>query len=125
MYRTIIAFILLASTLSAHEMTPTYPKMRLSYLEGAYETTMMLFNRRPEVSFYSIDVFDENFEPIPFATPYRIIQVDHLQREQFSVYIRSADLDRATYICTSSKIARSNTSRTAVASRICSKIRKD
>jgi len=125
MYRTIIAVILWAGQLSAHEMTPTYPKMRLSYLEGAYETTMSIFNRRPEVRFYQIDVFDESFEPIPFATSYRIIQVEHLQRAQFDVYIRRVDLENATYICTSSKIARSDSSRTAIASRICSKIRKD
>lgn len=125
MYRTIIAAALAASSVAAHEMTPTYPEMRISFIEGVHQTSLTLFNRREEIEFYQIEVFTESFEGVPFATPYRIVAAPHLQRVQFDVYIRDTDLDQAHYICTSSKISRADTSRQAVTSRICSKIRKD
>lgn len=125
MYRTIIASVIVATSATAHEMTPTYPEMRISFLEGVYQTSLTLFNRREEIEFYQVEVFTESFESVPFATPYRILASPHLQRIQFDVYIRESDLDQAHYICTRSKVARADTSRQAVTSRICSKIRKD
>ena len=60
--------MLLCSNAVAHEMTPTYPKWKVSYIEGVKTTTMKMVNKRKDVEWYEIGVFDEEWEPIPFVT---------------------------------------------------------
>jgi hypothetical protein len=107
----------------AHEMVPTYPTLRISHLENLYVTTMQLFNKREEVKYYEIEVFDKYFNPVPFATSSNVIKLNYLEKITFDIYIKKQDRNRVTYICSSSKLEKNNTTRTAVSSKICSKIK--
>jgi hypothetical protein len=49
---------------SAHQWTPTYPEIELSYVEGILKVRMELFNSRSDVKYYEILVYNESFEPI-------------------------------------------------------------
>lgn len=125
--RLIIATLLwaLSTAAAAHEMTPTYPEFKMGYMTGVYKTTMTLFNRRDDVKYYEVSVFDADWNRLPFATQSRIIKLDYLERTTFDVYIRQRDVDRVTYICTQSKVTRAEVDATAISSRICSKVRND
>jgi hypothetical protein len=107
----------------AHEMTPTYPKLEPSHLDGVYKTTMEMFNKRADVEYYEIGVFDKDFNAIPFVTSYNIIKIDYLGHVTFDVYIRKSDAKRAAYVCSRSKLRKDASVRTAVASKICSKFK--
>jgi len=124
MYRAVIVLILciISNSAVAHEFTPTYPKLKQSYLEKVLYTTMILFNARKDVNYYSVGVFDENWEVVPFATESKLISVKHLQRKKIDIYIRERDKKRAKYICSKSKIQVSGGGKTSIVSRICSKI---
>ena len=124
---TKITLILLgwASALSAHEMTPAYPKLKPSYVVGVFKAEMSLFNYRSDVEYYQVDVFDKDWLNVSFSTTYRVLKVKHGQRKDFDVYIRSEDINRAVYICTTSKNKRSKDVTTLVSSRICSKLGGD
>jgi hypothetical protein len=108
---------------SAHEMTPTYPKLGPSHLDGVYKTTMYMFNKRADVEYYEIGVFDKDFNPVPFVTSYNVIKVRYLGHVTFDVYIRKSDVNKAVYICSRSKLRKDASVRTAVSSRICSKFK--
>lgn len=114
---------ILSSAVSAHEMTPTYPSLIPSHLDNVYKTTMQMFNKRNDVEYYEIGVFDSDFKPIPFVTAYRILNIQYLGRVTFDVYIRKSDLGRATYVCSRSKLRKDSSARTAISSRICSKFK--
>jgi len=85
---------------------------------------MAMFNKRADVEYYEIGVFDEDFNPIPFVTSYNVIKIEYLGRVTFDVYIRDIDVNKATYICSQSKLRKEDLSRTAISSRICSKFKK-
>tara|TARA_R100000900_G_C3218105_1_gene140199 strand:- start:142 stop:465 length:324 start_codon:yes stop_codon:yes gene_type:complete len=106
-------------------MTPAYPKMQQSYVNGVYVTKMKLFNRREDVEYYEIQVFTNEWKPLPFASTSKVLNVGHNRRKLFEVYIRSSDLDKATYICTESKVFKNTEQVTLVSSKICSKIKQD
>jgi hypothetical protein len=106
-------------------MTPTYPELRPSYVDGLYSTKMKLFNRRDDVIYYEIDVFDSNWKQIPFASQNKLIKIGYLERTEFELFIRGDDFKRVEYICTTSKLLKSDTGKAAVMSRICSKIKRD
>lgn len=121
-----IMFLMMAlfvSTASAHEMTPTYPKLRPSHLDGVYKTTMQMFNKREDVSYYEIGVFDKNFKPIPFVSSYTIFKLEYLGHVTFDIYVRKSDLDTAAYVCSKSKLRKDSSVRTAISSVICSKFK--
>jgi len=124
MYRQIIIALCLCSSLHAHEMTPAYPKLESSYVEGVSVANLKIFNRRNDVSWYKIGVFTEKWKPVPFASTSDVIEVGYNKRKGFDVYIRSRDIAKAVYICTESKVFKSKEQVTLVASRICSKIKK-
>lgn len=106
----------------AHEMVPTYPKVEPSHLDGLYKATMTVFNKRPEVEYYEIGVFTEEWEPLPFVSNYKIHKIPYLSAATFDVYIRSEDKYKVTYICSQSKLRKQEATRTAVSSKICSKV---
>jgi len=120
--KTLIILLGWASAISAHEMTPAYPDLKPSHVAGVVKAEMSLFNSREEIKYYQIELFDLNWNNMPFSTTYRIMKVGYKERKNFNVYIRKSDLDIATYICTTSKIKRKSGARTLVSSRICSKI---
>ena len=121
MYRTVILLLLFSGSVSAHQWTPTYPVWRPSYVEDVSVVTMKLFNSRGDIDYYEIQVLDKDFNPVPFASSERIFNVGHLNRKVVDVYISSADIERAVYICSRSKSLSGFESKTIVASRICSK----
>lgn len=107
----------------AHEMTPTYPKFRPSVQDGIVVTTMQMFNKRADVQYYEIGVFDKDRNPVPFVSSYSIMKIEYLGHVTFDVYIRKSDLDRVTYICSKSKLRKDSNVRTAISSMICSKVK--
>lgn len=115
--------VILSVNVLAHEMTPTYPKLEQSFISDVYKTTMELFNKRKDVEYYEIGVFDKDWNPIPFVTTYKLINLKYLGHVNFDVYIRSKDKDRAVYICSRSKLRKEDQTKTAISSRICSKFR--
>jgi len=123
MAKWIVMFLLVSFPALAHEMTPTYPKLEPSHLDNVYKTTMEMFNKREEVEYYEIGVFDAEWKPIPFVTKYEIIKIRYLGHVTFDIYIRKQDVSRATYVCSMSKLRKDGTTKTAIASRICSKFK--
>lgn len=115
--------MVLSSWVSAHEMTPTYPKLSPSHLDGIYKVTMEMFNKREDVEYYEIGVFDKDFNQIPFVTKYEIIKLRYLGHVSFDIYIRKEDVSKATYICSRSKLRKDSDIRTAISSKICSKFK--
>jgi hypothetical protein len=105
-------------------MTPTYPKWRQAYMDDLAVTTMHMFNRRSDVEYYEIAVFDEDWNPIPFVTSYTVFRLQYLERTTFDVYIRERDISRAEYICSRSKMTERNPSDTNISSMICSRFKE-
>jgi hypothetical protein len=117
-------FLAALSEAIAHEMTPTYPKLRPSHLDNVYVTEMEMFNKRNDVQFYEIGVFDKDFKSIPFVSKYEVIDLKYLDHVTFDVYIRKQDVSRATYICSTSKLRKDDgAKRNPLSSKICSKIK--
>lgn len=123
MKKWIIMFLLVSFPALAHEMTPTYPKLEPSHLDNVYMVTMEMFNKRDDVEYYEIGVFDEEWNPIPFVTSYKIIKLRYLGHVSFDVYIRKEDVSRAEYICSKSKLRKDSNSKTAISSKICSRFK--
>lgn len=114
--------MLTCGPLQAHELTPTYPKLSQSIYDGVIRTTLTLFNRREDIQYYKIEVYDKDWKKLPFASEVNIIQIDYLQRKTFDIYIRKTDAENMGYICTRSKILKGDES-SVIASNICSKIK--
>lgn len=115
--------LILAFDAGAHEMTPTYPKFESSFVSGISKTKMRLFNKRNDVSYYQINVFDSEWVAVSFVTPYKIIKMGYLETIEFDVYIKQGDLKKATYICSKSKLKSIDVKSSGISSRICSKIK--
>jgi hypothetical protein len=124
MFRYVIALMMVLScSANAHQFLPTYPKFQNSFVEGVVYTKMELFNKRKEIGFYELGVFDGDWNSITFATESKIIRVNYLETKYINVYIKKEDLKRAVYICTESKIRKEDIQATSIASKICSKIK--
>ena len=113
-----------SSPVYAHEMVPTYPKLEPSYMEGLYKTSLTVFNKRPEIEYYEIGVFTEEWEPIRVVSSYKVYKVPYLSTVTFDIYIQDINKDRVTYICSVSKLRKSVVNRTAISSKICSKVKR-
>ena len=125
MLRKILTVLLVVGGLnvSAHQFTPTYPKLENTYVQGVLKARMKLTNLRKDIDFYEISVFDDDWYSIPFASSTKIIKIKYSEQKNIDVFIRARDAQRARYICTESKILKSEKTQTAVSSRICSKIK--
>ena len=123
MYRKLILLWLLSCGAYAHEMTPTYPILTPSYVDGVSKVEMHLFNKRTDARYYEIGVFDKDFNPIPFVSSYHIVSLNYLKHLNFAVYISDKDKDRAVYVCTRSLIQANEDAKAFVASKICSKFK--
>ena len=119
---TAVVAVLIATTAQAHEWTPTYPKFEPSFLDGIVVTNMTLFNKRKDIEYYEISVYDKDWNPVPFATTQKLIHTPYLGQETVDIYIREADCDRIEYICTTSRQFELNAPVSGVESRICSKV---
>jgi hypothetical protein len=108
---------------NAHQFLPTYPKFEHSFITGVMYTKMELFNKRNDVEYYELNVYDNNWNSIAFASESKIVQVNYLQTKSVNVYVKKEDLVRVTYICTESKHKRESGQNTVIASQICSKVK--
>jgi hypothetical protein len=123
MYRSVILWLLLCGSVVAHDMTPTYPKWKMSFIPSANMTTMQIFNKRADVEWYQIGVFDKEWNSIPFVTRYKILNIKHLQRVKFDVYVNKTNAKLAEYICSTSKLRGDDNFKPIVESRICSRFK--
>lgn len=118
----VLALLLASTPVVAHELTPTYPKLRPAYLDGLMVATVTMFNAREDVEYYEVGVFDLDWRPIPFATASKIMKVPYTERETFDVYVREKDKDRAIYLCTTSKLRADKPSNAVISSKVCSRL---
>jgi hypothetical protein len=123
MYRQIIGLSLLAASANAHEMTPTYPSWSPAHVFGIVKTKLEIFNKRKDVDYFELGVFDKDWRPIPFVSRYHILRVKYLGHAKFDLYINVNDVDRAEYVCSQSKVAGDAIAAPMVASRICSRFK--
>jgi len=122
------AFIILLLVLnggyaSAHQWTPTYPKLKPSHVTGVYTTKMELFNSRKEIRYYSVGVFDKDWNKVPFVTSPSILRISYLDKRLVDIYLHKKHKNKAHYICSRSKILSSVRDPSIIASRIFSKIK--
>jgi hypothetical protein len=127
MHRQIGLFIILAAILGtnkvvAHSMVPTYPIWKPSHVDGVVTTQLELFNKRQDVEWYEIAVFDKNWRTVPFVTSYHILRLEYLARAKFDIYINQRDIGRAEYVCSRSKVMGEG-SVPVISSRVCSKFK--
>ena len=115
-------FIFCYNNSFAHEMTPAYPKFSTSYINNVSTTKMKLFNKREEVNYYKVEVWDNDWNPVAFASTNKIIKIGYNKTILFDVYVQTKDIKYVVYICTVSKNFKQENKVTLVASRICSKI---
>lgn len=106
----------------AHELTPTYPDLKPSYVDGLLVAKMSMFNARKDVDYYEIGVFSEDWVRVPFATQDRIIKVPYGNSKTFEIYVRREDRKRAVYVCTMSKLRSDKPSNAIIASKVCSRM---
>jgi len=123
MYRPVILWLLLCGSVAAHDMTPTYPKWKMSFIPSAKMTTMQVFNKRSDVQWYEIGVFDKEWKPIPFVTRYKIINIKYLHRVRFDVYVNDKNAKVVEYICSTSKLRGNDDFKPIVESKICSRFK--
>lgn len=106
----------------AHEMSPTYLEFTPSYVNDILKTNIEIFNRREDVNYYEIEVFDKDRNPIPFVTDAKVVNIQYLEKKSIDVYIKQGDKDRTVYVCTLSRFIKEDKTKTNVSSRICSKV---
>ena len=116
--------IFISVTVNAHDMIPTYPELKKSYLDGLLVTEMEIFNKRNDVEYYEIAVFDENMNPVPFVTSYKVFKLEYLKRIKLEIFIREKDELKAMYVCSRSRSLEKKISNTNISSMICSKFKK-
>ena len=123
MFRYVLILLIgITEHVNAHQFLPTYPTFEYSFVEGVVQTKMQLFNKRKEIEYYELSVYDADWKPLPYATESKIIKIQFLQTKDVIIYIKKEDLKRIKYICSESKIQKDNTQSTVISSRICSKI---
>lgn len=124
-YLLISLLVFLSGHASAHEWTPTYPKLEMSHIPNVSKVQMKMFNTREDISYYQVSVFDSEWVKVPFALangkPY--FSIKHNTRKNVEVFIRNKDASRAVYVCSMTKPLKENVSKTMLFSRVCSKIR--
>jgi hypothetical protein len=108
----------------AHDFTPTYPKLETTHITGALKASMKLFNKRDDIRYYRVNVYDSEWNKIPFIVQGgKVINVEYLDTKRFDVYIQEKNRDRVTYICTKSLTLQDGSTKSIMASRICSKVK--
>ena len=106
-----------------HEMSPTYLEFTPSYINNVLKTTIEVFNRREDVSYYEIEVYDKDRNPIPFVSDAKVVNIKYLEKKSIDVYIKESDKTKVVYVCTLSRFIKEDVTKTNVSSRICSKVK--
>ena len=108
----------------AHDFTPTYPRLETTYMDGVLKAEMKLFNKREDISYYRIGVFDNEWNKVPFIIQGgKIINVEYLETKRFDVYVQAKRRKDVVYICSKSLTLQDGSTKTVMASRICSKVK--
>ena len=116
--------LLSAPAVQAHDFTPTYPKLETTHIEGVLKAEMKLFNKREDIRYYRVGVYDKDWDKVPFVVQGgKIINVEYLDTKRFDVYIQEKSRDKVTYICTKSLTLQDGSTKSILASRICSKVK--
>ena len=124
MYSTLSKFIILlvvSGSAMAHELTPTYPKLKQSYIPEVLQTKVKMWNARVDVVYYKIEVTDKDWKEVPFITEEKMFKLDYMQRREIEIFLPSDT--SATYICTRSMLQKDSKSRSMISSKVCSKIK--
>ena len=121
----ILFFTLFVSPVYSHEMTPTYPVFNQSYVPGLSKTSIKIFNRRSDVNYYEVSVFDDKWEKVSFVTASKLLFVTYLESKTIDIYVRNRDKTKVEFICTKSKLVKGEVKSTGVSSRICSRIKRE
>lgn len=119
----VIALAAFCGPAMAHEMSPTYVEFGPSYVDNVLKTDIEIFNRREDVNYYQIEVYDKDWKSISFVADTKIVNLKYLEKKTIDVYIKSNDKDRAVYVCTLSRFIKEDVTKTNVSSRICSKVK--
>ena len=123
-YFVLLLLLVNASKSYAHEFTPTYPKLVPSYIAGVVVAKMDLLNKRKDIEYYELTVLDSNMSPVTFASSDAVVRLKYLEAKKVEVYIRNRDLQKARFICSTSKILDiPGLEPTVVSSKICSRIK--
>ena len=123
-YIILILTMLSGQASLAHDFTPTYPKLETTHQSGVLKASMKLFNKRNDIRYYRVGVYDSEWNKIPFiVSGGKVINVEYLDTKRFDVYIQEKNRDRVTYICTKSLTLQDGSTRSIMASRICSKVK--
>jgi hypothetical protein len=120
----LLTLLVVSGVTYAHEMVPTYPKWKPGIYPGILTTTVEIFNKRNDVEFYEIGLFDDDWQPVYFVADYKVIQLKYLSSASIDIYIAKENRDRVEYVCSRSKIRKGGESRTAVSSKICSRFKE-
>ena len=124
MKKALALLALAAFPVWAHEMLPTYPQLGPSYVDDVLQVQMRMFNKRQDVEYYEISIYDKDLEVVPFVTGYMRLKLEYLSHVKFDIYIRKSDASKAMYVCSRSKLRKDNNEGTVVSSRICSKFKE-
>lgn len=122
-YVLVLVLVLFGGYANAHQFLPTYPTFQLSHIDDVVYTKMQLFNKRKEIDFYELSVFDGEWNTIPFASENKLIQINYLETKEINIYLKKSDLKRVVYICTESKIRKQDIQYAVISSKICSKVK--
>ena len=123
-YIILILTMLSGQASLAHDFTPTYPKLETTHQSGVLKASMKLFNKRNDIRYYRVGVYDSEWNKVPFiVSGGNVINVEYLDTKRFDVYIQESNRDRVTYICTKSLTLQDGSTRSIMASRICSKVK--
>lgn len=123
MKKLLLALFFVSGVAFSHEQVPTYPEWKRGIYPGVLTTTIEIFNKRNDVEFYEIGVFDKDWNPIYFVADYKVVQLKYLSSASIDIFIARENRDRAEYVCSRSKIRKGGDTRTAVSSRICSRFK--
>jgi hypothetical protein len=118
----VLALLSPTTPVVAHELTPTYPDLKPSYVDGLLVARLSMFNAREDVEYYEIGVYDESWNKVPFATTDKIAKVPYGEHKSFEVYVRKQDKKRAVYVCTVSKLRSDKPSFAIISSKVCSRL---
>ena len=124
MYSSIDKFLILlfvSGYASAHELTPTYPELRTSYMSDVLEVKLKMWNARVDVEYYKIEVTDKDWNDVPFITKEKTFKLEHFGRKDIEIFLPSDTT--ATYICTKSLLEKGNAGKSIISSKVCSKIK--
>ena len=86
---------------------------------------MSIFNNRKEIAWYSINVYDKDWNNLAFASTDKLINLNYLERKNIEVYVRTIDSNKVVYICSKSKTLASVKNPSIITSRICSKVKNE